>query len=173
MGLKLSWPVVSFKPHQCDQHLCCQNAWCGSPHTHNPSTLYFFTLYLARKLQKMHPHKCTAVSYSPILKGVSPVWSWASNGHSHFVALAQSHSPPNFVLLGLWWCTWPTVAPTTIQRGVLSVGVMRKSQFWWRNHEHPVCWFFTEVERDTFCNLVLHFIWFLPPTSPSHSSSPL
>ena len=26
VGLTLLWPVISYKPHQCDQYLCHQNA---------------------------------------------------------------------------------------------------------------------------------------------------
>ena len=33
------------------------------------------------------------------------------------------------------------LADMTIQIGVPSIEVMRKSQFWWRTHEHPVHWF--------------------------------
>ena len=35
------------------------------------------------------------------------------------------------------------LACTTIQRWVPSVRAMRKSQFWWRTHEHLVHWLFT------------------------------
>ena len=52
---------------------------------------------------------------------------------------------------------------TTIQRGLPLVGVMGKSQFWWRIHEHPVHWFFMRYKGTPFSNLAFHFIWFLLP----------
>ena len=46
------------------------------------------------------------VSYSPILgESYLSDAEWVMD-NSHYVALSQSHTSPEFVPLGWWWCTW-------------------------------------------------------------------
>ena len=96
-------------------------------------------------------------------RGVLPVWCWA--GGRHF-ALCGAFS----FSLALWVGSSRMVvahlvcsAHTLVHKGVPIMGVMRRSWFWWRTHEHPVCWFFHKVWRDAFCNPVFHFTQLLLP----------
>ena len=104
VGLKLLWLVVSFQPHWCDQYLPCQNANIDF-HT-PPITIHqtFHPLSSQEALENFCMNAWSFLFTHPV--GVSPIWCWASN--LHFVALPQSHSPPEFVPLGWWQCTWPT-----------------------------------------------------------------
>ena len=106
VGLKLSWLVISFRPHQCDQHLCHQNA---NVDFYTPLFLYIdlFTLYLAKKLWKMSAWK-HGVSCSPTPEESHLFDAGSAMDNSHFVVLPQFHSPLEFVPLGWCWCTWPT-----------------------------------------------------------------
>ena len=99
-----------------------------------------FTLYQSRKLWEMFEwmHR---VFYSPTLEESHLSDAGLAMDNLHFVALPQSHSS-EFVPLG-WVVHLAYLACTTIQRWDPSVRAMRKSQFWWRTHEHLVHWFFT------------------------------
>ena len=75
-------------------------------------------------------------------RGVSPVWHWAG---SRLFALYGASS----FLLTFWAGSSRTVAVhlvhsahTPEHKGAPIMEVMRKSQFQWRTHEYPVCWFF-------------------------------
>ena len=78
------------------------------------------------------------------LTGVSPVWCWASGRH---FALCGASS----LSLAFWAGSSRMVvahlvcsAHTPEHKGGPIMGEMRRSWFWWRTHEHLVCWFFTK-----------------------------
>ena len=102
-----------------------------------------FTLYLPRKLWETSKWMHSLLFTCPT--GVSPVWCWAGNGQFALCGIST---------VSLFWvCSSRVVvvhlaclACTTILRWVPSVWVMKKSQFWWRIHEHLVHWFFMRYE---------------------------
>ena len=124
VGLKLLWPVISFDPHWCDQYLHWQNT---NVDFHTPWSLHIelFTLDLERRLHKMSKwmHR---VSYSPILEESHLSDAGLAMDNSHLVALPLSsrNCSSRMVVVHL-----VHVAHTTIQRGVPSVGAMRKVSF--------------------------------------------
>ena len=110
------------------------------PHTPSPSTLNFSPL-----IQQGHFENIWRIAQSFLFtqpRGVSTVCHWA--GGRQFTL----HGTSSVSLLSRVCSSravrvhWAHIACMTIQRGVPSTGVMRKSQFWWRTHKHPVCWFF-------------------------------
>ena len=139
VGLKKSWLVMSFKPHQCDQNLHLWNTYVD---IHTPLVPLHQTFHAWSSKEALENIWMKAWSFlftHP--RGVSPVWHWAGNGQ--FTLCGTSS-----VSLSSWFCSSRVVvvhlaclAHMTVQRGVPSVGAMRKSQFWWRTHEHPVSWF--------------------------------
>ena len=77
---------------------------------------------------------------------VSPVWYWASGRHfapcdtAPFSLTFQVSS--SRLVVAHFVCS----AHTPEHKGAPIMGVMRRSQFWWRTHEHSVCWFFIKWE---------------------------
>ena len=103
-----------------------------------------FTLYLARMLWEMSKRMHNFLFTHP--RGVSPVWSWANNGQfalsgTSSVSLTSRVCSSRVVVVHL-----AHLVHTIIQRGVPSVGAMRKSQFQWSTGEHRVCWFLMMYE---------------------------
>ena len=114
-----------------------------STHPQSPY-IKLFTLYLRRRLWKMSKSK-HGVYYSSILEGSHLSDAGPVMDNSHFMALPQSHSSrvcSSRVVVVHLVC----LACMIVQRGVLSVGAMRKSQFQWRTHECPVHWFLMRSE---------------------------
>ena len=109
--------------------------------------IWLFTLYLSRKLWVMS--KWThGVSYLPTLEE-----SYLSD---HIFSL----TPLEFIPLGWWWCTWPTWPAQPYRDESPQLGYWEKVNF---GGELVSIWSadFHKVQRNAFCTLVLHFLWFL------------
>ena len=125
-GVKKSWSVMSFKPHQCDKYLHHQNT---EVEFHAPLIPLHQTFHAWSSKEAPENIYMNAQSFlSTNLRGVSPVWCWASD--RQFTICGASS-----VLLSSGVCFSRVevvhlahIAHMTIQRGFLSVGVMRKSQ---------------------------------------------
>ena len=140
VGLKLLWPVISFNPHWCDQHLYCKNAIIDFYIPPIPLHQTYNPLSSQEALRNVHMNAQSFLLTHP--RGVLSVWCWASNWQltlcgTSSVSLSSRVSSSRAVLVHL-----VHLACTDIQRGVPSVGVIRKSQFWWRTHGCPACLFF-------------------------------
>ena len=105
VGLNLSWPVISYKPHPCDQYLCCQNANVDSFTPLVPLASNFSPL-----IKQGHSRKCWEgqhrASCSPNLEGVSAACCWDGSRHSTLYGTFSVWL--KFVPLGQWWHTLPT-----------------------------------------------------------------
>ena len=166
VGMSISWPVVSYWPQQ---YLCHQNTNIDSLTTLVPLNWTFYPWS-----NRDGPENVWRIVQSFLFtqpRGVSAVCHWAG---SRQVTLCSASSISLLSRVCSSRVVVPHQAPSahmTIQRGVLFAGAMRKSQFWWRTYEHPVCWFFIRYEGTssaTWCSL--HMV--PPPTSPSLFSSP-
>ena len=140
VGLKLPWPVVSFKPHWCDQYLCCWNANADFYTPPIPLHWTFHSLSIQKALGNICMNMQSFLFTHP--RVVSPVWCWASDRQFALcgvssVSLASRVCSYRVVLVHL-----ACLACTAIQRWVPSVRVMRKSGFQQRTHEHLVYCFF-------------------------------
>ena len=116
---------------------------CQYWHLHIPFTLHqVFHPWSS----KVAPENILQNAWSFLLthpRGVSPVLHGVSGKH---LTLCGTSS----FSLAFWVGSSRTVvvhlvcsAHTPEHKGAPITGVMRKSWFWWRTHEHPVCWFFT------------------------------
>ena len=157
-GVELFWLVISYKPHQCDQNLCNQNANVGSSHPWS-LCIKLFTLD-PTGCSGEYPKNSTEASCLPNLE--ESQLSLAGNGVrcSTLVALSQSHS-----YSGVCSCrvvvAHPAPQPTQPYKEEMSLaGVMRKSQFWWRTHKPPIHWFLHEFWGDAISDIAFHSIWF-------------
>ena len=90
--------VWSVPPHPECWH------WC--PHTLIPLHWTFYLLSSKEALRNIQMNAQNLLFTHP--RGVSYVWCWASNGKFTLFGTSQSHSSPEFVSLGCWWCIWPT-----------------------------------------------------------------
>ena len=147
-----------FKPHWCDQYLCYQNT---DTDFHTPPVTLHQTFHPWSS--KKAPENIQRNAWSFLFtqpRRVSSVCHWTGDGQ--FTLCGASVSLSSRVCSSRLVMVHPAqLAHTIIQREVLFVGAMRKSQFQWRTPEHPVHWFFTRVGKDAFSNLALHSVWFL------------
>ena len=75
-------------------------------------------------------------------RGVLPVWCWASSRH---FALYGAFSFSRAFQVGssrMVVANLVCSAHTPVHEGAPITGVIRRSQFQWRTHEHLVCWLF-------------------------------
>ena len=104
VGLKKSWSVMSFKPHQCNQYLCL---WNADVDVHTPLILLHQTFHPLSNEETLETSEWMhIIYYSPILEESHLSDAGPAMDNSHFVVLSQSHSSSEFVPLG-WWSTWP------------------------------------------------------------------
>ena len=167
VGLKLSWPFICFYSHWYDQYLCCQNTdvdfqssliplyqtfypWSSKEAPENVWMSFLFT----------HPRED------------SPVWCWANEGKIHTLWCSISLIPFwRFFLQGICREPSPLSSYDSTERSPLCRSNEKKSVLW--EDSWASCPLVPhEVGRDTFSNLLLHFIHFPPLTVPSLSSSP-
>ena len=105
----------------------------------------FHPLSFQEALGNVHTNTQSFLFTNPT--GVLPVCHWASNGQFTLCGTSSVLLPSRVCSFRAVMVHLACLACTTVQRWVPSVGVMRKSQFWWRTHECPVCWFFTSRKR--------------------------
>ena len=130
VGLKKSWPVMSYYPHWCGQYLQLWNAYID---VHTPPIPLHQTFYPLSSKEALGHVQMNAQSFlftHP--RGVSPVWCWGNNRQfavcgTSSVSLSSGVCSSRMVVVHL-----AHLAHMIIQRGVPSVEVMRKSQFQWR-----------------------------------------
>ena len=140
VGLKESWLVMSFKPHWYDQYLHLQNAGVD---VDTPLMSLHWTFHPLSSKETLGNAQMNAWSLPfTYPRGVSVVWCWASDGQftlcgAFSVLLFSAVCSSRMVVVHL-----AHLVHMIIQRGVTSVGAMRKHQFWRMIHEHHVCWFF-------------------------------
>ena len=88
-------PVVSFKPHQSDQYLYCQNAECWLPDTPSPSTSSFLPLIQQGGSRKC-PKECAELPvYLAFRCLICLVLGWQQTIHTLWYFL-QSHCLSEF-----------------------------------------------------------------------------
>ena len=142
--LRRSWSVMSFKPHWYDQFL---NLWNTDVDVHTSLVPVHWTFHPWSSKEALENFQMNAQSFlftHP--SGLLPVCCWASDGQftlcgTSSVSLSSRYCSSRVVVVHL-----ACIAHTTIQRGVPSVGAIRKGQFWWRTHECPVLWFLMRQE---------------------------
>ena len=139
LGLKLLWLVISFEPHACDQYLCCQNTDVNFHTPLIPLHQTFHPWSNKEAPENIWMNKWSFLFTHP--RGASPVWCWASDGQFTLCGASSVSLPSRVCSSRLVVVHLSHLAQMIIQRGVPSVGAMRKSWVWWRTHEHPVCWF--------------------------------
>ena len=127
MGLKLSWPVIYFKPHQCDQYLHYQGSDVDFCTPLIPLHQTFHPWSSKEALENVQMNMWSFLFTHP--RGISHVWHWAGDGQfalcgTSSVSLPSRVSSSRVVVVHL-----ACLAHMTIQRGVPSVGVMRKVSF--------------------------------------------
>ena len=139
VGLKLPWPVVSFEPHWCDQYLYHQNT---NIDIHTPLTPLHQTFHPWSSKEAPENVQMKVQSFLFIHpRGVLPVWCWAGDGQFTLCGTSSVSLPSGFCSSRVVVAHLSCLAHTTIQRGVPSVGAMRKSWIQWSTQEHPVCMF--------------------------------
>ena len=118
-----------------------------------------------------HPTWMHGVSCSPMPRGVSPVWHWASNGQ---FALCGTLSVSLFLVSSsrVVVVHLAHLACTIIQRGVSLCRSNEERLISVENSWASCPLAFHEVGRDTFCNLAFHFVSFLLPPILNSCSSP-
>ena len=127
VGLKKSWLVVSFEPHQCDQYL---HLWNTDVDVYTPLIPLHQTFHpLSNKgaLSNIWMNVWGLLFTHP--RRVSPVWCWVSDGQfalcgTSSVSLLSGVCSSRVVVVHL-----AHFACTTVQRGVPSVGTMKKVTF--------------------------------------------
>ena len=97
VGMKLSWLVISFKPHQCDQYLYHQNADIDFYTPPIPLHWTFHPLSGKEALGNVHMNTQSFLFTYP--SGVSSVWCWTSNGKFTLSGTYSVHFPLEFVPL--------------------------------------------------------------------------
>ena len=170
VGLSIWWSVVSYWPHQCDQYLHCQNT--NVDLLTLPVPLHWsFTLDAVGMLWKMSEghHKA---SYSPNLKEFQWCCCWAGSKQFTLCGTSSVSSLSGVCSSRVVGVHWTHLACPIIQRGVPSARVIRKISFG-GGLMSILSTSFYMVQRDSFSNLVFHFIQFLLPLVLHFSLPPL
>ena len=122
VGLKLSWPVISFESHQCDQYLHYENTDVDFHTPLIPLHQTFHPWSYKEALENVQMNVWSFLLIHP--RGVSPVWCWAKDWQftlcgASSVSLYSIVCSSSMVVVHLAY-----LAHMTIQKGVPSVGAM-------------------------------------------------
>ena len=106
VGLSLLWPAISYRPHQCDQYLCCQNI---DVDFHTPLVPLHHTFHYWSNMDTLV--NIQRIAQNILFSQPRGVSNWSDSGsvtdNIHFVVLSLSHSYPEFVPLGWGWHILP------------------------------------------------------------------
>ena len=153
------WSVPPLQEHQC---------WL--PYIPDPSTVSFHPWSNRDAPENVWRRAQSFLFTQP--RGVPTACCWAG-GRQFTLCGASSVSIPSRVCSSRVMVVHQGhLACTTIQRGVPFAGAMRKSWYWWRTYECPVCWFFVRYKGTPSATWVFLLHTVPPPTGPSLSSSP-